>query len=140
MVFSQTVHQEACWSWLGSSGACLRAAVHTKVGDYGLVLAQFLPRFPSQIWVSDVIFVTFFCHKKRDVLHLSQFWEECDALAHGNNFFQLVTFLVASFPKNVTFWSRWYKTFLNGKKCDNLAGTETCFSLPVLVFSLILEA
>ena len=35
------------------------------------------------------------------------------------------------FPKNVTFWHRRYKTFLNGKKCDDSAWTEKCISLPV---------
>ena len=30
--------------------------------------------------------------------------------------------------------------FLNGKKCDDSAGTETCFSLPVLDLSIISEA
>jgi len=40
-----------------------------------------------------------------------------------------VTFFVTSFPKIVTFWSRWYKKNLNGKKCDDSAGTETCFLL-----------
>ena len=50
----------------------------------GSVLAEFLPRFPSQIWVSDVTFVTFFRDKKCDALHLSHFLEECDALAHEN--------------------------------------------------------
>jgi len=49
--------------------------------------------------------------------------------------FELLTFFVTSFPKNVTFWPR-YKTFLNGKKCDDSAGTETCFSVPVSDLSL----
>jgi len=51
-----------------------------------------------------------------------------------------VTFCVTSFPKNDTFWPRRYKTFLNGKKCDDSAGTQTCFSLPVSDLSLISEA
>jgi len=46
------------------------------------VLPGFLPCFPSQIWVGDVTFVTFFYDKKCDASHLSHFWEECDALAH----------------------------------------------------------
>jgi len=54
--------------------------------------------------------------------------------------FELVTFFVTSFPKNVTFWPRRYETFLNRKKCDDSAGTETCFSLPVSDLSLISEA
>ena len=40
-------------------------------------------RFTSQIWVSDVTFVTFFGDKKCDAFH---FWEDCDALAHENIF------------------------------------------------------
>ena len=51
-----------------------------------------------------------------------------------------VTFLVTSFPRNVTFWPCRYKTFLNGKKCDESAVTETCFSFPVSDLSLISEA
>ena len=54
--------------------------------DWGSVLTGFLPTFPSQIWVSDGTFVTFFGDKKCDVSHLSHFWEECDALAHENIF------------------------------------------------------
>ena len=37
----------------------------------GCVSAEFLPRFPSQIWSSDVTFVTFFGDEKCDVSHLS---------------------------------------------------------------------
>ena len=55
----------------------------------GSVLPGFLPSFPSQIWVSDVTFVTFFGDKQCDASHLSHFWEECDALAHENIFFNL---------------------------------------------------
>ena len=71
--------------------------------DLRSVLPGFLPSFPSQIWVSDVTFVTVFGDRKCDVSH---FWEECDALAHENYFFKLVTFFVKSFPKNVTFGPR----------------------------------
>jgi len=46
------------------------------------VLDQFLPRFPSQIWVSDVTFVTFFGDKKCDASRVSHVWGECDALTH----------------------------------------------------------
>ena len=48
-----------------------------------------------------------------------------------------MTFFVTSFPKNVTFWHRQYKTFLNGKKCDFSAWTEKCISLAVSDFSHI---
>jgi len=56
---------------------------------YGSVLPGFLPSFPSQIWVSDVTFVTFSSDKQCDASHLSHFWEECDALAHKYIFFNL---------------------------------------------------
>jgi len=56
---------------------------------YGSVLTGFLPSFPSQIGVSDVTFVTYFGDKKCDASNLSHFWEECDALAHENIFFNL---------------------------------------------------
>jgi len=48
--------------------------------------------------------------------------------------------LVGAQSKNVIFWPRRYKKKLNGKKCDDSAVTETCFSLPVSDMSLILEA
>ena len=51
-----------------------------------------------------------------------------------------MTFLVTFFPKNVTFWPRRYKLFLNAKKCDDSAGTETYFSLTVSDLSLIAQA
>ena len=100
---------------------------HISLDDckLGSVLPGFLPSFPSQIRVSDVTFVTFFGDNKCDASHLSHFWEECDALAHEIFF---------------TFWPCRYKTFLNGKKCDDSAGTEVCFSLPVSDLSLISEA
>jgi len=112
----------------------------TALNLLGSVLTRFLPSFASQIWVSDVTFVTFFGDKKCDASHLSHLWEECDALAHENIFFWLVTFFVTSFPENVTFWHRRYKTFLNGKKCDDSAWTEKCISLPVSDFTHISEA
>jgi len=99
-------------------------------------LPEFLPSFPSQIWVSDITFVTFFGDKKCDASHFGK----NVTLSHTKMFFWLVTFFVTSFPKNVTFWPRRYKTFLNGKKCDDSTGTETCFSLPVSDLSLISEA
>jgi hypothetical protein len=35
-----------------------------------------------------------------------------------------------SHPKNVTFWPRRYKTFWNGKKCDDSAGTVPSYLFP----------
>jgi len=67
----------------------LTCRVEDCILELGSVLAEFLPRFPCQIWASDVTFVTFFGDKKCDALHLSHFWEECDALAHENIIFNL---------------------------------------------------
>jgi len=44
--------------------------------------------------------------------------------------FLIVTYFVTSFPKNVTFGPSRYETFLNGKKYNDSAGTETCFLFP----------
>jgi len=77
---------------------------------------------------------------------VSHLWEECHisgknvTLSHTKIFVELVTFFVTSFPKNFTFWHRRYKTFLNGKKCDDSAWTEKCITLPVSDFSHISEA
>jgi len=79
----------------------------------GSVLHGFLPSFPSQIWVSDVTFVTFFGDKKCDASHLSHFWEECDDLAHENIFFNLWRFL--SHPSRKT-------------SCFGPAGTKLCWT------------
>ena len=77
--------------------------------------------------------------KKCDVLHLSHFWEECDALAHE---FIFLTGDVSchNLPEKRHILAPPVQIFLNGKKCDDSAGTETCFSLPVLDLSIISEA
>ena len=77
----------------------------------GSVLAEFLSRFPSQIWVSDVTFVAFFNDHQCHALHLSHFWEECDALAHENMFFNLWRFLSYPFPKTSHFGPAGTKLF-----------------------------
>jgi len=105
----------------------------------GSVLAQFLPRFPSQIWVSDVTLVTFFGDKKCDALHLSHFWEECDALAH-DNLFLTVNVFCHILPEKRHILAPPVQIFLNGKKCENSAGTGLCCSLPISDLSLISEA
>jgi len=99
--------------------------------DIGSVLPGFIPSLPSQIWVSDVTFVTFFGDKKCHASHLSHFWEECDALAHENIVFNLWRFLTHPSRNMSHFGPAGTKLFLNGKKCDDSAGTETCFPLPV---------
>ena len=48
-----------------------------------------------------------------------------------------ILFLTCDVFCHTTFWPRRYKKILNGKKCDDSAGTETCFSLPVSDLSLI---
>jgi len=98
------------------------------------------------MWVSDVTFVTFFGDKKCDGSHLSHFWEECDecdALAH--DFFLNGHVFCHILPKKRQirerkFWPHRYKTFLNGKKCDDSAGTETCFFSSRLRFVTYLAA
>jgi len=96
----------------------------------GSVLPGFLPNFSSQIRVSDITFVTFPGDKKIVTRHICHISGKNVTLSHTKIFVLTCHFLVTSFPKNVTFWPRRYKTFLIGKKCDDLAGTETCFSLP----------
>ena len=64
-----------------------------------------------------------------DICHISG---KNVTLSHTIFFFNLWRFL--SHP------SRSYKTFLNGKKCDDSAWTEKCISLPVSDFSHISEA
>ena len=82
----------------------------------------------------DVTFVTFFGDKMtRHICHIS------GTLSHTKIFF-VSSDVFCYIPKNVTFWPRRYKKNLNGKKCDDSAGTETCFSLPVSDLSLISEA
>ena len=48
-----------------------------------------------------------------------------------------MTFFVTSFPKKRHILAPPVQNFLNVKKCDDSAGTETCFSLPVSDLSLI---
>jgi len=105
----------------------------------GSVLAGFLPIFPSQIWVSDVTFVTFFGDKNvtRYLCHISG---KNVMLSRTKIFVELVTFFVTSFPKNVTFWPRQYKFFLNGRNVTIRLGLKNVFFLPVSDLSLISEA
>jgi len=99
------------------------------------VLAEFLPGSHLRFgWVTSLFSVT--KNVTRYICHISG---KNVTLSHMKIFFWLVMFFVTSFPKNVTFWPRRYKTFLNGKKCDDSARTETCFSLPVSDLSLISE-
>jgi len=104
-------------------------------------LTQISSSFPSQIWVNDVTFVTFSGDKKCDASHLSHFWEECDALAHESILFLTCDVFCHIFPeKRHILAPPVPKKNLNGKKCDDSAGTETFFSLPVSGLSLISEA
>ena len=56
---------------------CLYHAIGDVIFAWGFVGLQY------------VTFVTFFGDKKCDASHSSHFWEECDALAHENIFFNL---------------------------------------------------
>jgi len=108
------------------------------------VLTVSLSRISSQVPVSDLGEWRHICHSFRRqkmwrvtfVTFLGRMWRS----RTRKYFFSLVTFFVTSFPKNVTFWPRQYKKKLNGKKCDDSAGTETCFFLIVSDLSLISEA
>ena len=62
----------------------------------------------------------------RSSLHLSHFWEECDALT-GILFLNLWRFLSHPSRKTSHFGPAGTKKNLNGKKCDDSAGTETYF-------------
>jgi len=109
-----------------------------------LILRVGLTRISSQLPVSHLGEWRHICHFFRwqkiwrvtFVTFLGRTWHS----RTRKYFFQLVTFFVTFFPKNVTFLPRRYKMFLNGKKCDDSAGTETCFSLPVSDLSHISEA
>ena len=103
----------------------------------GLVSPRFITSFPCQIRVSDVTFVTFFGDKQCYASHLSHFWEESRTQKY---LFQLVMFFVTSFPRKGHIFAPPVQNFLNRKKCDDSAGTGTCFPLPVSDLSIISEA
>jgi len=76
--------------------------------DSGSVLVEVLPRFPSQIWGSDVTFVTFFGDKQCDaslLSHFSRIWRS----RTRKYFLKLVTFFVTrgnmgwSFRQQISF-------------------------------------
>jgi len=109
--------------------------VYVRMYTYiGSVLAQFRPRFPSQIWVSDVTFVTFSGDKKCDASQLSHFWEECDNLAHENLFFNLWRFLSHPSRKTSHFRPRWYKTFFEREEMWRFGWDWNMFSSSRLRF------
>ena len=101
-----------------------------RLVSLGSILPGFIPSFPSQIWVSDITFVTWFGDRQCDASHLSHFWEECDALAHENIFFNLWRLLSHPSRKNVTFWPRWYKTFSTGRYVTIRLGLKHVFLFP----------
>ena len=132
-------------------GDCSDKGVHRHQPLDRFVLQQIivllrvgLSQISSQVSVSDLGEWRHICHYFRwqkmwrvtFVIFLGRMWRS----RTRKYFFQLVTFFVTSFPENVTFWPRRYKTFLNGKECDDSAGTETCFLLPVSDLSLSSEA
>jgi len=88
--------------------------------------------------VSDVTFVTFFGDRKCDVSLLPHFSKESDALALY--FFLTGDVFYHFFPEQRHFLAPLVQIFLNGKKYDDSAGTETCFPFPVSDLSLISEA
>jgi len=109
--------------------------MHTT-SHIGSVSAEFLPMFPSQIWVSDVTFVTFFSDKKCDALHLSHFWEECDALAHENIFCNLWRFLSHPSRKTSHLGPAGTKLFWTWRNVMIGLGLKHVFLLPSLICHL----
>jgi len=103
---------------------------YVRLSFLGSVLTGFLPGFPSQIWVSLVTFVTFFGDKKRHASRLSHFWEECDALAHENNFFILWRFLSHPSRKTSHFGTAGTKLFWTGRNVTIRLGLKNAFVLP----------
>jgi len=102
----------------------------TSLSDYGSVLPRFLSSFPSQIWVSDFTFVTFFGDKQCDASHLSHFWEECDALAHENIFLSLWRFLSHPSRKTSHFGPAGTKLFWTGRNMTIRLGLKHNFVFP----------
>jgi len=95
----------------------------------GSVSAEFLPRFPSQIWVSDVTLVTFFGDKKYDASHVSYFWEEC-LLSHTIYFFNWWRFLSHPSRKTSHFGPAGTKLFWTGRNMMIRQGLKHVFLFP----------
>jgi len=102
----------------------------SKCEHDGSVLTGFLPSFPSQIWVSDVTFVTFCGDKKCDASHSSHFWEECDALAHEIFFFNLWRFSSHPSRKTSHFGTACTKLFWTGRNVTIRLGLKKAFLFP----------
>ena len=68
--------------------------------------------------------------KKCDPSHLSHFWEECDALAHENIFFQLVTFWSHPSRKTSHFGPADTKLVWTGRNVTIQLGLKHVFLFP----------
>ena len=86
--------------------------------------------FPSQIWVSDVTFVTFSGDQKCNASHLSHFWEKCDALAHENISFNLWHFWSHSSRKTSHFGPAGTNCFWTRRNVTIRLGLKPIFLLP----------
>jgi len=89
----------------------------------GSVSSEFLPNFQSQIWVSDVTFVTFFGDKK------SHFWGKFDVLAH-DFFFSLWRLLSHPSRKSSHFGPAGTKLFWTGRNVTIQLGMKHVFVFP----------
>jgi len=74
--------------------------------------------------------VTFSGDKRCDVLHLSHFWEECDALAHNNIYFNLWRFLLHPSRKTSHFGPAGTKLFWTGRNVMIRLGLKHVFLFP----------
>jgi len=101
-------------------------------------IGSVLPGFLRFGWVTSHL--SLFPVTKNVPRHICHISGKNVTLSHTKILFLTCDVFCLSFPTNVTFWSRRYKNFLNGRKCDDSTGTETCFSLPVSGLSLISEA
>ena len=93
-------------------------------------LTRIFFQVPSQIWVSDVTFVTFSCDKKFNATHLSNFWEECDAVAHENIFFTLWRFLSHPSRKRSNLGPAGTKLFWKARNVTIRLGLKHVFLFP----------
>jgi len=93
-------------------------------------LTRISSQLPVSIWMSDVTFVTFFGDKKYYASYLSHFWEECDALAHENIFFNFRRFLSHPSRKTSHFGPAGTKKNWTGRNVTIGLGLKHVFLFP----------
>jgi len=120
-------------------GKAPRLGIHTLLWKrayskkWGMLRVGLSP-ISSQVQVSDLGEWRHFCHLFRwekmwrvtFVTFLGRTWRS----RTRKHFFELVTFFVTSFPKNVTFWPRRYKFFWNGRNVTIRLGLKHIFLFP----------